>query len=209
MQKFKSLYILGYSGHAYVVLDIALGNGFVPKGYFDFQKAQSNPYQISYLGDENKLDLTSIVGNGVAFPAIGSNQIRKRVYQLLTEQAIEQTVLIDKSASVSIMASIGNSSLVAPKAVVNSKSIIGDACIINTGAIIEHECTIGDFSHIAPGSVLTGNVSIGKNVLVGAGSVVRPGITVCDDVIIGVGSVVVRDILEEGIYVGNPAKRLR
>ncbi|WP_289060228.1 acetyltransferase [uncultured Zobellia sp.] len=209
MQKFKSLFILGYSGHAYVVLDIALSNGFVPKGYFDFQKAQSNPYQISYLGNENTIDLSSIVGSNFVFPAIGSNQIRKKVYHLLKEQAIEQTVLVDKSASVSTMASIGNSSLVAPKAVINSRAIIGEACVINTGAIIEHECKIDDFSHIAPGSVLTGNVSIGKNVLVGAGSVVRPGITICDDVIIGVGSVVVRDILEKGTYAGNPAKRLR
>ncbi|HET8737398.1 MAG TPA: acetyltransferase [Pricia sp.] len=209
MSKFKNLYILGYSGHAYVVLDVALSNQYRLKGYFDFQKHERNPYHISYLGNENEHDLTKIVKNDVVFPATGSNVVRKKLYGLLKEFNLTQTVLIDKSATVSPRSSIGNSTLVAPKAVINSLSIIGNACIINSGAIVEHECVVDNFSHIAPGAVLTGNVSIGKNVLVGANSVIRPGIKVTDDVIIGAGTVIVRDILEKGVYAGNPAKRLK
>lgn len=41
---------------------------------------------------------------------------------------------------------------------------------------------------------------------IGAGSIVMPGCTIGDNVIIGAGSIVTKDIPENGVYVGNPAK---
>ena len=51
-------------------------------------------------------------------------------------------------------------------------------------------------------------VTIGNNVFVGAGSIILPGVTIGDDVIIGAGSVVSRSLASNGVYVGNPARRL-
>ena len=52
-------------------------------------------------------------------------------------------------------------------------------------------------------------VHIGKNVWIGAGSVVLPGVTIGDNTIIGAGSLVNRDIPENVIAVGSPARVLR
>ena len=49
---------------------------------------------------------------------------------------------------------------------------------------------------------------IGARVLVGSNSTILP-VTICDDVVIGAGSVVTRNVLEPGIYAGNPARKLR
>jgi maltose O-acetyltransferase len=50
------------------------------------------------------------------------------------------------------------------------------------------------------------NVVIGDNVFIGAGSIVLPGVTIGNNVVIGAGSVVSRDIPDNSVAVGNPAR---
>lgn len=50
------------------------------------------------------------------------------------------------------------------------------------------------------------NVSIGNNVFIGAGTIVLPGVSIGNNVVIGAGSVVSRDIPDDTVAVGNPAK---
>ena len=50
------------------------------------------------------------------------------------------------------------------------------------------------------------NTKIGNNVFVGAGSIILPGVTIGNNVIIGAGSVVSRDIPDDSVAVGNPAR---
>lgn len=50
------------------------------------------------------------------------------------------------------------------------------------------------------------NVSIGDNVFVGAGTIVLPGVSIGNNVVIGAGSVVSRDIPDNCVAVGNPAR---
>lgn len=209
MSKPKNLYILGYSGHAYVVIDVAMSRDYVIKGYFDFERGSKNPYDLSYLGDENKEDLVKIVGNDLIFPAVGSNEIRRKLYDFLKANNFNQTILIDNSANISAKANIGDSTLIAPSVVVNSGTTIGNACIINTGVIIEHECKIADFVHIAPGAVLAGNVAVGADAFLGANCVVKQGVTIGKNVIVGAGAVVINDIPEGETWAGNPAKTLK
>ena len=49
---------------------------------------------------------------------------------------------------------------------------------------------------------------IGNNVLIGSNATILP-VSICDDVIIGAGSVVTKDITKPGVYVGNPAKKIK
>ncbi len=205
----KKICLLGYSGHAYVVIDIALSNNYEIIGYFDKDKAAQDPYSLSYLGDEQNLDIKKVVGNNYIFPAIGSNYIRKNVVNLLDMNNLKQIVLIDASANISHKAEVDVSTLVCSKVVVNSMAVIGKGCIINTGAIIEHECEIGDFCHLAPGSVVAGNVKIGKNTFVGANATIKQGITIGNNVTIGAGAVVLKDIPDDEVWVGNPGRRIQ
>lgn len=50
------------------------------------------------------------------------------------------------------------------------------------------------------------NVKIGNRVFIGAGSIVLPGVTIGNDVIVGAGSVVTKDIPDNAVVAGNPAK---
>lgn len=51
-----------------------------------------------------------------------------------------------------------------------------------------------------------GRVTIGNNVFIGAESVVLPGVTIGDNVIIGANSTVTRDIPDNSVVAGSPAR---
>lgn len=53
-----------------------------------------------------------------------------------------------------------------------------------------------------------GRVNIGNNVFIGASSIVLPNITIGDNVVIGAGSIVTKDLPSDGVYAGNPAKKV-
>jgi len=50
---------------------------------------------------------------------------------------------------------------------------------------------------------------IGENCLIGIGAIIMPGITIGDQVIVGAGSVVVKDVPNNCIVAGNPARIIK
>jgi len=85
--------------------------------------------------------------------------------------------------------------------------IIGDNCFISHGVMFIND----SFSsgHPAGGNKkLWKSTTIGNNVSIGTNATILP-VKISDNVVIGAGSVVTKDILKPGIYVGNPAIKLR
>jgi len=205
----KNIYLFGFSGHALVVEDCVDKSEYSIAGYFDLVKNIDTPLNIEYLGNEAEVDLQAIIKDGVAFPAIGSNEIREKIVRRIRNNKLNETTLQHKSSYVSSSANIGNSTLIGAKAVVNPKAKIGDGVIINTSALIEHECEIGNYAHICPGTVLAGNVKIGSNSFVGANSTVKQGISIGNNSVVGAGSVVLKDIQDNEMWAGVPAKKIK
>jgi len=89
--------------------------------------------------------------------------------------------------------------------------------------------TIGNHVRIAQGAILlthdyawsvlkgemdgaicgaSGHITIGNNVFIGMNAIITRGVTVGNNVIIGAGSVVTKDCADNGVYAGNPARRI-
>ena len=68
--------------------------------------------------------------------------------------------------------------------------------------ILAHDAST--FNHVGYSKI--GKVKIGNNVFIGANSTILPGVIIGNNTIIGAGSVVTKDIPENSIAVGNPAK---
>lgn len=208
MSEFKSVFIFGYSGHSFVVIESLLDAGYKIEGYFDFKPAENNPYCLEYLGFEREIDVKAIVGDNLVFPSIGDNSIRKGLIAFFEVLQLNQFVAIDPSANVSRTAFVNESTYIGKNVIVNAQADIGKGVILNSGAIIEHECKISDYVHIAPGAVLCGNVSVGLKCLVGANAVIKQNINLGENIIIGAGSVVTSDVNETGTWVGNKLRKL-
>lgn len=199
----KEVVIVGYSGHAFVVVDALHSSGYNVIGYCETEEKKANPYAIKFLGSEDKLTSYS----GLQFViGIGDNSLREKVQLKLEKLGSNFVNAVHSSAIISSTARMGKGNLVSAGAAINSMAQIGNGVICNTKTVIEHECVLEDFVHIGPGTVLCGNVRVGKNTLIGAGSVVIPNITIGKNVVIGAGSVVVKNVPDNAILKGNPAK---
>lgn len=140
--------------------------------------------------------------------AIGSNQKRREMYELLNDKEKTQLGKVcSSSAIIKEDVSIGKGVFISANAYLGPQAVIGDNTIINTSAVIEHEVIIGKHVHIAPNATICGRARIGNEVFCGASSTVIDSITICDKAIIGAGAVVTENITEPGIYVGVPARK--
>lgn len=202
-----SIAIIGYSGHSFVVLDAAKQMNLDVQYYCERNQVSFNPFEINYLGAEGS---ASFDWNAVDqfILGIGDNKIRQKLADLIVSKKKKILNIIHPSSIISNYANFGTGNFVAANVTVNALAKIADNCILNTGCIIEHECTIESGVHIAPGTVLAGNVMVGENSFIGANSVVKQGIKIGKDVTVGAGSVVIKDIPDNEIWVGNPAKKL-
>lgn len=205
MKQPDNLYLFGFSGHAFVILESLLDANIQCNGYFDFEESHlKHPYSIPYYGNERDFKFDSSISI-TGFPSVGENAIRKKIIAFLREKKVQELIIIDPSANVSKTANIGLSTYIGKNACVNALASIADGCIINTSSVIEHECFINSNTHIAPNCTLLGNVHVGKNVFIGANSVILPGLSIGDNSIIGAGSVVTKTIGSNEIWYGNPA----
>lgn len=202
----KPVAIVGYSGHAYVIIDILLSAGRLVTAYCDQEEKTFNPYHLDYLGKES--DVIHKLKKFDFFACVGHNGIREKIHTQLSQYLGNPINAIHPSAIISASVKMGDGVMIAANATLNPLVEIGQGVICNTSSSIDHECIIGDFTHIAPGVVLCGNVFVGKNTFVGANSVVRQGIRIGNNVTIGAGTVVVKDIPDNATVIGNPARQL-
>lgn len=203
----NEIVFIGYSGHAYTVIDIAQKSGYHPTGYFDLLENSENPYQLSYLGNEREFDFSKFTS--CVFPAIGDNRLRMKIHHFIQKNKLNECHLIHPSAILGFNVKVETSTLIAAGVIINPLGKIGSACILNTGCILDHEATVENYVHIGPGATLAGNVSVGEGTFIGANSTIIQGVTIGKNCIIGAGSVVLKNVEDNTIMVGNPAKFLR
>ncbi|HWR33858.1 MAG TPA: acetyltransferase [Chitinophagaceae bacterium] len=202
----KPVAIVGYSGHAYVIIDILLSAGRLVTAYCDNEEKELNPYHLNYLGKES--DVTGKLKKFDFFACVAHNGIREKIHNNLSQFLGNPINAIHPSAVISASVKMGDGIMIAANATLNPLVQLGRGVICNTSTSIDHECFIDDFCHIAPGAVLCGNVKVGKGSFIGANSVIRQGITIGSNVIIGAGTVVVKNIPDNATVIGNPARSL-
>lgn len=202
----KSIILVGYSGHGYVVAETILDNNYEILGYSDKEEAKSNPYDLVYLGFENDIEFVGW-SKEISFAlGIGNNNLRQKIADLIESKEKKIQTIIHKTAHISKNVIIGQGTFVNKNVAINALVEIGKNVILNTGCIIEHECVLNDAVHIAPGAVLAGNVKVGERSFVGANAVVKQGIIIGSDVVIGAGTVVIANVPDGKKVVGNPGR---
>lgn len=200
-------FIIGYSGHSYVVLDLLSNCGIYCYGYCDLLKKDKNPFSLDYLGKDQDEGLAQKLSNQNAYLGIGNNTIRANNFLFFKKFNVKFPLALHPRSITSKSVMIDEGVVLMAGSIINSFSEVGAGTICNTGAIVEHECKIGRFVHLAPGSVVAGNVEIGDYSFVGANAVIRQGIKIGKNVIIGAGSVIVKDIQDNCIVYGNPGNK--
>ena len=138
---------------------------------------------------------------------IGDPILRKKIVENLPDST-EFATIIHPSAVISKWVNIGAGSIITAGTIITCNVKIGKHAHLNLHTTIGHDCEIGNYFTTTPGTNISGNCRFGDQVYLGTNSSVKQGVAICDNVTIGMGGVVVKDIIEPGVYVGNPVKKL-
>jgi acetyltransferase-like isoleucine patch superfamily enzyme len=120
---------------------------------------------------------------------------------------------------------IGNNAFIGPFVEIQRDVAIGARSKIQSHSFICELVTIGNDCFIGHGVMFINdlfsegrpangnkdfwkNTKIGNNVSIGSNATILP-VEICDHVVIGAGAVVTKNIVESGVYVGNPAKKIK
>ena len=87
---------------------------------------------------------------------------------------------------------------------------LGDNVHITDGVrFITHDGGTLLFRNRVPDLEITKPIQVGDNVYIGNCAIILPGVHIGNNVVIGAGSIVTKDVLDDSVYAGVPAKRIK
>lgn len=102
---------------------------------------------------------------------------------------------------------IGNNTKIQSHTFICELVTIGNDCFIGHGVMFINDLFSGGGPARGDKSKWK-STNIGNHVSIGSNATILP-VEICDNVVIGAGAVVTKNITESGIYVGNPAKKIK
>ncbi|SEG51070.1 acetyltransferase [Flavobacterium urumqiense] len=141
---------------------------------------------------------------------IGNPFLRKKLHDTFISIGGVFSSTISPSAVIgNFDVQIGLGSNVLSGTVFSNSTILGIGCIVYYNSIITHDCRIGDFVEISPSVTLLGRCSIDSYSQIGANTTILPDVEIGKNVIIGAGSIVTKNIPDNCVAVGIPAKIIK
>jgi sugar O-acyltransferase (sialic acid O-acetyltransferase NeuD family) len=209
----RKLVIWGASGHALVVADIVrLQGNYELVGFLDDIGPERRGTEFNglpifggseQLGELKKKGITHLI------MGFGNCAARLNTSALVREKGFLVATAVHPKAIVAGDVTVSPGTVIAAGAIISAGAKIGENVIINTGATVDHECDVGDGAHLCPGTHLGGNVTIGRAAWIGIGAIVSDHLRIGANTIIGAGAVVVRDIPDNVVAYGVPARVVR
>jgi UDP-perosamine 4-acetyltransferase len=153
-------------------------------------------------------DLGRLAERGVGAVAthIAVRAFRLELRDRVAAAGLAMPNVVHPSAHVSPSARLGRGNVIKAGALIDTGTTLGDCCIIDNGAVVPHHNVIADAVHVGPGVSMGGDCRIGAQTLVGIGAVVSARVSIGSNVIIAPGAVVVRDVADDVVLEGSPAK---
>lgn len=202
----KQLAILGASGHGKVVADAAELSGWDNVVFYDDAWPESETNGDWPIKGGSRELLSNLGGYDGVVVAIGDNTVRLEKIAALEAGNASLVVIVHPSAQVSRYARVSSGTVIFANSVVNAGAELGKGCIINSGSVVEHDCRLADGVHLSPNAALAGGVVVGRATWIGIGAAVKQLVVIGDGVVIGMGAVVTRNMSDELVVIGNPAR---
>ena len=213
----KNIVLIGGGDQAHYTIDIINkmfgGNHWNIIGIIDsIHDIGSTRFGYTVLGrQENLKAITKEYGIEGGVISIGDNwtryyvasQIKKQIPNFNFINAIHPSVIIGDNVI------LGQGIVAMAGCIFNPKATVGDHTFFATGAQVEHDCIIGNYASISAGSITGGYVELGDFAAITLGVTVFDRTKIGKNSVVGAGSLVVKDLPDNVLAYGNPAKIIR
>jgi sugar O-acyltransferase (sialic acid O-acetyltransferase NeuD family) len=203
--------IFGASGFAREVRDIAVVLGYEEIIFID----KTEEGRIGGFIVVAEKEVYSLVQAGYKFTiGIGNTKIRKeirdRYHDLDYVNLIHPTASFGYEQSQEIERRVGN--IICAGTRMTNNIQIGNFGVYYLNCTVAHDCIIEDFVTICPGANISGNVKLSMGSYIGANASILQGksitkkMVICKNSTVGAGAVVTKNVPENTIVKGIPAK---
>jgi len=207
------VYIFGAGGGALHILQDTL--------WFDkYNKLEFKPIDIILVEDNPKSNIISIAGNKYSLISYKDFKYsyNQNDFGHISAFNVDYKERIDNEVKLNWLNSYSNNYIRFPNiemghgirinwnSYIDGDVKIGNFVKLNAFTMIGHGASIGDYTYISQFVNLDNSATIGKKCYIFEHSIILPKVCVKDNSIIGAGSVVTKDIPENVIAYGSPAK---
>jgi sugar O-acyltransferase (sialic acid O-acetyltransferase NeuD family) len=141
--------------------------------------------------------------------AVGEPKVRQVLREKVVANGYELQTLIHPTSFIGTETRIGNGAVVQFGGFISCNVTIGVNVFMQPYLTIGHDSIIGSDTVISPYVIISGNCTIGERAYIGVGVPVKEKTSIGMDSIIGMGSIVMRNIPENVIALGNPARAMK
>lgn len=140
--------------------------------------------------------------------AVGEPSTRKLLFEKLTEQQCQVATLVHPDVHIPETTTLGRGAIISYGCFVSCNVAIGENVILQPNANVGHDDVIGNHSVISTTAALGGACVLGEQAYVGLGASVRELVNIGTNAVVGMGAVVMRDVEDDAIVAGNPARKM-
>jgi len=203
--------IVGAKGFAKEVLEVLYQNEYKKDIVFydDVNIDVCGKLYGKYKILKNEIEVKDFfLKNGPEFTiGIGGPVLRNELYNRFSNLGGDFTSVISLKSDIGhFNSSIGKGCIITSGVIVTNDVKINNGSIVNLNSTIGHDTIIGRFVEICPNANISGRCIINDMVFIGTSATVLPDIKIGKNSIIGAGSVVTKDVPDNVLVVGVPAK---
>lgn len=145
--------------------------------------------------------------NGIGSPA---NFWKKQEIIARTGVSLDRfATLVHPTASVSRLARLAPGVVIFQHVTITSNVEVQPHVIVLPNSVISHDTSVGAYTCIAGCVCVSGRVRIGTSCYLGSNCSIINDASIGDYCLVGMGSVVIRDVPENSVVVGSPARVIR
>jgi sugar O-acyltransferase (sialic acid O-acetyltransferase NeuD family) len=199
----QRIVIVGAGAQGAIVADILDAAGTPAAAFVDDSVPGTTVLGVSVVGP---LDALRDLAHDAVIVAIGDNHARRAVTERLLAQGERLATAIHPFTFVAPSASIGEGAMISAGALVLPRATLGRGVLLNTKSSVDHDTIVGDFAHVSAGGTVGAKCRIGDEALIALGASVASGVSVGARTVIGSGAAVVRDVPDDVVAYGVPAR---
>lgn len=141
--------------------------------------------------------------------AVGEPMLRNKLYERVKALNISLPILVHPGVYIDTTTKLGRGVTICEGVTITCNVSIGDNTFVHPHAVIGHDIKVGKHCVIGSNSQIGGASVLGDNVYMGFLSGVKEKISIGNDVICSAGAIVFRNLPDNVIAMGNPARIIR
>jgi sugar O-acyltransferase (sialic acid O-acetyltransferase NeuD family) len=193
------------SSYVYEVYETLRRLQWTVRGYVANIEGGLRPHELTPLVDADDMP-SAWTSAGVVFALITPGHRQNIEREARARGFTSFPVVTDPTTVVASSVEAGEGTVINAAGVVAANTTLGRFTLLNRSVSVGHDVVLDDYASLGPACVLCGGVRVGRGTFVGAGAILNPEVSIGSNSIVGSGAVVTRDVPDNVIVTGNPAR---